>query len=272
VLSTWPPQGYESAAFEYGGIRHDVFRREPAGPPVLVLHELTGLNDATLRVAERIGAHGDLTPVLPVLVGRPGQDSWVGNWLPVTLGWQFASFTPGQTSPIVGWLRALAARESARVGGLPVGVVGMCLSGSLALSLGVDPLVGVAVAGHPSLPLTWRGWPPGRARDLGLSPGDLDAVRGRATRGELVVRAVRYVEDTISPAARLGRLAHELGPGVVMTPVLGRRHSVLTDGATDRLAHPDAARALNEVVRLLRERLAGSVEESLSAGPRRSVG
>jgi dienelactone hydrolase len=271
VPSTWPPQGYASDPFEYGGIRRDVFRREPAGPPVLVFHELPGLNDSTLRVAERIGAHGDLTPVLPVLLGSAGQDSALQGAVPLCVGWEFVSFATGRTSPIVGWLRGLAARESALAGGSSVGVVGMCFSGGFALSMVVDPLVEVAVASQPSLPLTYRGWPARKARDLGLSPGDLACVKGRVSRGEAVVRAVRYAEDKVSPPARMKRIAQELGSGVVMTPILGTRHSVLADGAADRLAHPDAARALNEVVRLLRERLVGVPTEPATRGPRRTA-
>jgi len=271
VPSTWPPPEYASDPFEYGGVRRDVFRRQPAGPPVLVFHELPGLSDSTLRVAERIGAHGDLTPVLPALLGPAGQDSWVQNALPLCVAWEFVTFATGQTSPIVGWLRALAARESALARGSPVGVVGMCFSGGFALSMVVDPLVEVAVASQPSLPLTYRGWPAGKARDLGMSAGDLACVRGRVSRGEAVVRAVRYAGDRISPAARMARIGQELGPGVLMTPILGRRHSVLGDGAADRLAHPDAAHALNEVVRVLRERLAGLPAEPATPGPRRTA-
>lgn len=269
--STWPPKGYESEPFEHGGIRRDVFRREAAGPPVLVLHELVGLNDSTLRVAERIGAHGDLTPVLPVLLGSAGQDGSMQHGIQLCVGWEFASFASGRTSPIVGWLRGLVARESARASGSPVGVVGMGFSGGFALSMVVDPLVEVAIAGHPSLPLTYRGWPGGTARDIGMSPGDLACVAGRVARGEAVVRAVRYAEDMKSPPARMARIAEELGPGAVMTPILGVGHSVLADGATDRLAHPDAARALNEVVRLLRERLVSLPAESARPGPRRTA-
>jgi dienelactone hydrolase len=269
VPSTWPPPGYASDPFEYGGIRREVFRREPAGPPVLVFHELAGLNDSTLRVAERIGAHGDLTPVLPALIGAPGQENWLPNALPLCVGWEFVSFATGRTSPVVGWLRALAARESNLAGGTSVGVVGMCFSGGFALSMVVDPLVEVAIASEPSLPLTYRGWPGAKARDLGMSRGDLTCAAARVSRGEAVVRAVRYAHDTKSPAARMARIAQELGPGVVMTPILGSRHSVLADGAADRLSHPDAARALNEVVRLLRERLVGLPAELATAGPRR---
>jgi hypothetical protein len=66
------------------------------------------------------------------------------------------------------------------------------------------------------------------------------------------------------------RIARELGPGVVMTPILGGRHSVLADGAGDRFSHPDAASALNEVVRVLRQRLGGLPAEPASPGPRRT--
>lgn len=255
--STWPPHGYASDPFEYGGIRREVFRREAAGPPVLVLHDLAGLKDSTFRIAERVGAHGDLTPIVPALVGVPGQDSWAANALPLFAGWEFASFATGRTSPIVAWLRALAARESALAGGSPVGVVGMGFAGGFALSMAVDPIVEVAIASNPSLPLTYRGWPPGKARDLGMSQGDLARVAARVSGGQVVVRAVRYADDPNSPPARMARIAQELGPGVVMTPILGSRHSVLADGAADRLSHPDAASALNEVVRVLRQRLGG---------------
>lgn len=270
--STWPPKGYARDPFEYGGIRRDVFRREPAGPPVLVLHGLAGLNDGTLRVAERIGAHGDLTPVMPVILGSAGQDSSLQGLGPLLLGWEFVAVGTGRTSPIVGWLRGLAARESVLAGGAPVGVVGMCLSGGFALAMVADPLVKAAIVGEPSLPLTYGGWPPRRARDLGLSPGDLVAIKGRVSRGEAAVRAVRYAEDRISPPARMKRIAQELGGNAVMTPIIGSRHSVLADGATDRLAHPDAATALNEAVRVLRERLVGLSATPPRPDPRRSAG
>jgi dienelactone hydrolase len=270
VRTTWPPLGYDNDPFEHGGIRRDVFRREPAGPPVLVLHELPGLNEATLRVAERIGAHGDLTPVMPVLIGSAGQDSWVQNAVPLGLRWEFVSVGAGRTSPVVGWLRGLAARESTLAGGAPVGVVGMGFSGGFALAMVVDPLVGVAIVSGPSLPLTYRGWPAGKARDLGLSPGDLVSVKSRVSRGEAVVRAVRYADDPMSPPGRTHRIAQELGAGAVMTPIVRSGHSVLADGAADRLAHPDAARALNEAVRLLRERLVGLTPEPATPGSRRT--
>ena len=268
--STWPPKGYDNDPFEYGGIRRDVFRREPAGPPVLVFHELPGLNDSTLRVAERIGAHGDLTPVLPVLLGKAGQDSALQGAGSLCVGWEFVTFASGRTSPIVGWLRGLAARESVRAGGSSVGVVGMCFSGGFALAMVVDPLVEVAIVSQPSLPFTYRGWPAGKARDLGSAPGDLACIKGRVARGEAVVRAVRYADDKVSPPARMKRIAQELGAGVIMAPIIGSRHSVLADGASDRLAHPDAARALNEAVRILRERLVGPPVEATKPGSRRT--
>jgi dienelactone hydrolase len=271
VPSTWPPKGYASDPFEYGGIRHDVFRREPAGPPVLVLHGLAGLNDATLRVAERIGAHGDLTPIMPVLLGSPGQDSSLQATAPLILGWEFVSFTSGRTSPIVGWLRGLAARESALAGGASVGVVGMGLSGGFALAMVADPFVKAAIVSEPSLPLTYRGWPGRKARDLGLSPGDLVSIKGRVARGEAVVRAVRYADDQVSPPARMKRIAQELGGHAVLNPIIGSRHSVLADGATDRLAHPDAASALNAAVQVIREQLVGLPPAPARPDPRQTA-
>ncbi len=252
--STWPPDGYELEPFEYGGIRRSVFRLTiPTGPPVLLFHELGGLNDSTLAVAAAIAGNGSLSPVLPALVGPPGRNAWYRNVRPLCVGWEFVTWATNRTSPIVGWLRALARRESERADGARVGVVGMCFSGGFALSMVVDPNVAVAVAGQPSLPLTWKGWPGAKARDLGISPGDLACVRGRLDRGEVAVRAVRYADDSKSPRARMQALEDTLGDGVVMTPLPGKRHSVLADGAAGE--NGPAIDALAEIVGLLEAEL-----------------
>ncbi len=53
---------------------------------------------------------------------------------------EFAVFTD-RTSPVVGWLRALAAHAHAECGGPGVGAVGMCFTGGFALAMAVDAAV-----------------------------------------------------------------------------------------------------------------------------------
>ena len=252
--ASWPPDGYVNDRFEYGGIRRDVFRpKVVAGPPVLIFHELGGLNDFTLGVARAVAGDGGLSPILPALVGPAGRRRLIGNLGRLCVGWEFVTWASNETSPIVGWLRALAARESERAGGTKVGVVGMCFSGGFALAMAVDPGVAVAIASQPSLPFTLFGFPAGRARDLGLSRGDLSCAKARAEAGAVTVRSLRYSGDKMSPRARRERYGREFGGGAIPPEIPGRRHSVLADGAAG--VNANAADALRDVVALLRERL-----------------
>lgn len=253
--------GYVGRAFEYGSMRHPVYRRGE-GPPVLLLHELPGLIPATITLAEIIRTAG-FSVVVPALVG-PVRDgvSAVGmaaNGLRLCVSWQFVAVLQGRTSPIVAWLVALARAEHARHGGRGVGVIGMCMSGGFALGAAIDPSVRVAVASQPSLPMA--AWPlslvPGQARDLGVSEADLERLRERRAAGELCIRALRYERDRVAPLERIERLQAELGEAVSFEPIPSvdpAAHPVLTDaalGGEDHVAWP----ALERTIALLRERL-----------------
>ncbi len=83
---------------------------------------------------------------------------------------EFTVLATGRTSPVIGWLRALAAEEHKRCGGPGVGAVGMCFTGGFALGMMVDDVVVAPVLSQPSLPFPCH---PADRRDLGCPAGDV---------------------------------------------------------------------------------------------------
>jgi hypothetical protein len=246
--------GYRRDVFEAGGIRHTVYRGGE-GPPVLLLHEMPSLSWRTVALADLIRAR-DYRVVMPrfgrSVAGRtqgPGgaanlvRGSLNATWMCVS--WQFVVLAQKRTSPIAGWLQALARHEQAArslatgSGAAPVGVVGMCFSGGFALATAVDPSIGVAISSQPSLPFAsgFLRRIPGQATDPGVSPTDLGRLAERTASGDLCVRAYRYSNDPIAPVERIERLVETLGPGITYIPIEladddPRSHPVLSDAAT----------------------------------------
>jgi dienelactone hydrolase len=157
--------------------------RSGTGPAVIVLSELPGI---TPRVADfgRTVAQAGLTAVLPHLFGQDGRGPSFGyvasTFTRACISREFTALAAGRTSPVITWLRVLAAEEHKRCGGPGVGVVGMCFTGGFALGMMADDTVVAPVLAQPSLPLplTRR-----KRADLGLSPSDLDRLVERASSG-----------------------------------------------------------------------------------------
>ena len=157
------------------------------------------------------------------------------------------------------WLRALAVHEHERCGGPGVGVVGMCLTGGIALGMMVDPVVVAPVLSQPSTP-----FPLSKAakQSIGLSPEDLEVVRSRAA--ETCVLGLRFTGDFAVPPERFERLRTELGDnfiGVEIDSSEGnpwgyspKAHSVLTEDYSDEEGSPTRL-ALEQVLNFFQERL-----------------
>lgn len=274
--------GYVREDYEAGGIKHPVYRYGE-GPAVILLHELPSISWRTVKLAEHIRKRG-FRVVMPALVGGVSDEpttplrkaklgaAFVTSTLRLCISWQFVALLQGRTSPITGWLLALA-REEARTSGRPkVGVIGMCLTGGFALGMAIDPVVGVAVASQPSLPFAMKafGKIPGQVTDPGVSPADYDRLIARREDPDFCVRAFRYTTDEIAPLERVERLARDLAPGLIFEPITAKEkaHSVLTD-ATDKSPDQDAQKtveaALERVMVLLGERLDAAAEPSPAA-------
>ena len=254
---------FESSTATVGGATRTVHRLG-TGPAVIVISELPGITPHVADFGRTVAAAG-FTAVLPHVFGEdgraPSHGYVLGSLTRACISREFTVLALGQTSPIVGWLRALAREEHRRCGGPGVGAVGMCFTGGFALGMMVDDVVVAPVLSQPSLP-----FPVGRSRrrDVGLAPADLQRVQERARAGTCVL-GLRFTGDKMSPPERFDRLRDLLGDAFVAVELdsspgnaHGHKlaaHSVLTEDLDDRPGTPTRD-ALDQVLAFFRERLA----------------
>jgi dienelactone hydrolase len=222
----------------------------------MVLHELPGLSPACIEFAERLVADR-FRVFLPLLFGSPCDDSVCRAIKQPCLRREFHLFAIGATSPIATWLRAACAEVNRRVGGDGVAIVGLCLTGGLALVLIADPTTTTAVTSEPALPLPLI---PGYRRDLGISSDDLSASRARVERDDRRILALRFSADLVCTRRRFHRMRTEFGDRVEQIVIKSpdrshriplRAHSVLTTEFRDVPNHP-TLHAYRRVVDFLR--------------------
>jgi dienelactone hydrolase len=228
--------------------------RKGSGPAVIVMSEIPGITPAVIRFAESVSAAG-CTVVMPHLFGEDGHEPTPGRIAKVSakvcISKEFSMFARGQSSPVVTWLRKLAAFEHTRCGGPGVGAVGMCMTGGFALAMLVEPSVIAPVLSQPSLPVAIGPLRKTRAAGIDISGTDLATVKQRlADDADLCVLAYRFSEDPLVPEARFRFLQGELGDRFRATtfPSATRQdHSVLTEALQQQ--------ALNEVLAFFDSRL-----------------
>lgn len=205
-----------------------------------------------------------MTAVLPSLFGTPGRAPsaryLATSVAQVCISREFTMFATNKTSPVVRFLRELAAHEHAAYAGPGVGVVGMCLTGGFALAMSVEPSVVAPVLSQPSLPVGWRA---DQRRALGLRDDDLRLVKNRTSEG-LCVLGLRFKGDHVAPGERFDRLRDELGDQFIgveidSTPMNPwgyppKAHSVLTEDYSDAPGSP-TREALTTVLEFLSTRL-----------------
>lgn len=224
AITDWAKGSFTSA-----GITHEVYRRG-SGPAVVVVHEIPGITPRVLAFAEEVVARG-FTVVMPLLVGEVGNSPsgayMAASMSKVCVSREFTTMATGKRSPVIDWLRALAAELHREVGGPGVGAVGMCFSGGFALGMMLDEVMVAPVLSQPSLPFSIGAK---RAADLGLSESDLDVVRRRAENG-CEVLGLRYTGDKLV-GTRFDSLHALLGDAFIAVEFpssSSRDHSVLTE-------------------------------------------
>ncbi len=254
-------EGFRCAPYRHDGVTREVYR-DGAGPAVIVIHEVPGLHPGVIAFGRRLVDAG-FTVYLPSLFGTPGRPKSPGYMLASSaracVAGEFTVFATGRTSPIVGWLRALAEVAHAECGGPGVGAVGMCFTGGFALGMAVDDRMLAPVLSQPSLPLGL-----GRAHKAAVGVSEADLARFKARSDGTCLLGLRFTGDWRVPAARFRKLAEELGDRFVAVEIdsspgnphgIGREaHSVLTDHLVDEPGHPTRD-ALDQVMTMLRDRL-----------------
>ena len=214
---------YTREPFTFGGFTHDVYTRG-SGPAVLLLHELPGLAEPTVRFAERLVAAG-YTVSIPHLFGPIHGDSGprilrtlednavvLANVVKLCVSREFAQLKGNVSAPITNWLRALAKHLSERTDDGRVGAIGMCLTGGYVIALAIDPWVAATVTSQPAIPLTV---PPGsmhHAAELSISEEELRGAAAQGKDDEVLLIGFRFTNDKKCPAARFDRIGSAFGP------------------------------------------------------------
>jgi len=235
-------EGWTRSSFTAAGLTRDTYRRG-SGPGVVVVHEIPGITPAVLRFAEEVVDRG-FTVVMPSLVGTPGKAPSGGylaqSMAKVCISREFTHWALNQTSPVIGWLRAVARALHDEVGGPGVGAVGMCFSGGFALAMMVDEIMVAPVLSQPSLPFAVG--KKERGADLNLSPDDALVIARRASEGCQVL-GLRFTGDKLvgDRFASLRALLGDAFLAVELPSAAPRDHSVLTEQRDE----PSVARVLD---------------------------
>jgi len=204
-----------------------------AAPPVVLLHELPGLSKQCLRLARDLHVAG-FSVHMPLLFGRLGQGSALkGVYQMWCLRGEFQLLRNGRTSRISGWIRSLCDEVGSGEG--TVGVVGMCATGGLIMSVMYQPSVGAAVSAQPALPfrLFYTARSPAH---LGASLQDVERSAASATP----LMASRFRRDPICPPNRVAAMEDVFTKAeFVRREGPGWRHATLTLDAERSGAVPD---------------------------------
>jgi dienelactone hydrolase len=262
---------YERTTFSHDGKERTVFRLG-TGPAVIVIAEMPGITPKVADFGRKVAALG-CSAVLPHLFGSRGKAGLVGSSplyaipyglssiVPACISREFTVLATGRTSPVIAWLRALAASEHERCGGPGVGAVGMCFTGGFALAMAADPRLLAPVLSQPSLPF---GVTKRHRHNIDCSAEDLAVVKQRCAAEGLTVLGLRFSADRLVPGDRFEFLREQLGDAFVAVEIDSSKgnphgnptaaHSVLTENFVDEPGHPTRD-ALDQVFDLFKTRL-----------------
>lgn len=225
-----------------------------SGPPVVVLHEIPGATPELFRFAYRI-AQASFTAFVPILFGEANHPA-AGPYTLVQLArvclWsEFSVLATHRSTPITAWVRELGKLVHEKLGGPGIGAVGLCVTGSFALTMMLDDWMLAPVVSEPSLP-----FPIGRERSAALPLAD-DEITAIQARGAEIL-AFRFDGDTMSPQPRYETLAGtfqlDARSNGKLAPTCPNAHAVFTKHYDDRPASSTRP-ALDDLIAFLREKL-----------------
>ncbi|MGA0602500.1 dienelactone hydrolase family protein [Caulobacter sp. KR2-114] len=238
------------------------------GPAVIVMHEMPGLHPLAIRFADRVAAAG-MTVYCPILFGEAGREISTGYALGsmlkgICIQREFNVWANDKSSPIVDWLRALAAYAHKECGGKGVGAVGMCFTGNFALAMMTEPSVVAPVLSQPSQPLPIGVGAKKRFAGISASPEEVACAKRRFADEDLSMIGLRFHGDPFVPDERFDTLkrtfgdrfeAIEIDPkDAQVDPRMRHPHSVLTLHLKDDDPDGPTKRAEQRVIAFFKER------------------
>ena len=176
-------------------------------PPVILLHELPGLSEATIKYAESL--QDQFTVYVPLLFGSYGQDSrrkglqayhFNGEW------WKM--YKPRGSRKITQWLHTVLEDIGEQHPQQNIGIIGMCLTGAMPLALLDNESVHAVVIAQPSLPL-WS-WLPKTKASLDISEEEWKTAKQQFKDRPVYAYGVRFEKDTIARREKHERMMKEL--------------------------------------------------------------
>lgn len=239
--------GFTVSDFSAEGFTKPVYRRGE-GPAVVIIHELPGMTVECVELAARLADEGYRVH-MPLLFGEPLQNYGATPLLWGCVRREFNLLSARGKSPITDYLRALARAASKESGGKGVGAIGMCLTGSFALSMMLDQELMAPVVSQPSMPpLPWQ------KREIGVTDEELACAKRRVKEEGARILGFKFTGDRLSPPQRFERMKEEFGDAFTPVVVEGNKHSVLTMHFKS-MSPEDRARVWGALTGFLRERL-----------------
>jgi dienelactone hydrolase len=213
--------------FTHAAITHSVYclNDGTSKPPVILLHEMTGLSPGTLAYAEELSK--DFTVYVPLLFGEKGKFSpasglrayWFGGMTEFFPGGEWGVPSHGST-PLVHWLRGVVREIGSRHPDQHIGIIGNCMTGPLPLALLDHRQVARVVVAQPALPMRFWWYTDEDRTSLGLSPDDLDI----AKRSPAKIYGVRFETDCMADRAKQLTLRREFGDRFVDGEIPAREY------------------------------------------------
>lgn len=263
VIETWDKLAdFQRREVTFDGLKRKVYVAG-SGPGVIIVHEIPGITPEVARFARWVRDAG-FTVYLPSLFGKPGKPNSKGYtnasiFRVLCIAREFKILNSADDhSPVVDWLKQLAAVAHGECGGKGVGALGMCLTGNFALSMMVEPAVRAPVLCQPSVPVN-------DPAGMHASLEDLAIVRTRMEKEDLTLRGYRFAGDKHCQAARFEAFSGALGArfeGVVLPDSAAKPdtfnknpHSVVTTHLIDEAGSLTRSK-VDEIIAFFKLRLA----------------
>ncbi len=198
--SKWTAQQYT-----YTGIDHWVYEstsNKQEKPPLIILHQIPGLSKETLDYAETFTS--EFSVYLPLLFGHVNMNNFAKGVIYYNIN---SEWCPKKNRPIHEWTRQLSSTIAMAHPGQNMGVIGMCLTGTMPLALLDNKQINAIVVSQPALPLVRFSY--ADKASLNLSDSEFNLAKQRTQAGKVKILGLRFENDKIASREKLWTLKSE---------------------------------------------------------------